>query len=79
MLVAEAGPGGRAWQVAAHLRRTQPAGVEVQWLNEAGESGASCDIITRVSRSDPIPTPPSRRHCIPFQAPRADAPQSQCP
>ena len=34
--------------VVAHLLRTAPARVSVKWLNAAGETGASCDIVTEV-------------------------------
>jgi hypothetical protein len=34
--------------VAAHLLRTAPEGLSVEWLNAEGESGAFCDIVTKV-------------------------------
>ncbi len=52
--------------VVAYLLRTVSAGVEVEWLNEAGESGACYDICTKVTTPAAPPTPrPIRRSPAP--------------
>ena len=39
--------------VVAHLLRVASPRVVVEWLNAAGESGASCDIVTKVRLASP--------------------------